>query len=99
MEKKSNEKIYRVRFKEPPSGMKGETDFFFHSLKAIYDVFTESQIGCKVTHLWNYGIMDGRPYVNGRVTISREPIYRKKRNAASVAPDDSEPDNSYGQTI
>lgn len=100
MEQKSNEKIYRVRFKEPPSGQaNGDTDFLFGGLSAIYEVFTEEQIGCKVTHLWNYGIMEGRPYVNKKVTISREPLYRKKRNSADLARQISEPDNSYGQTI
>ena len=80
---KNQETIYRVSFRTPPEPDSRETDFNFHSLAAIYDRFTEAQIGCKVTHLYNYGIMSGRPYVNKFLTITREPIYRKRRISGS----------------
>ena len=35
------EYIYRVEFKEPPLlGVDERTEFYFHSLAAIYEVFT-----------------------------------------------------------
>ncbi len=80
---KNQETIFRVSFNDPPESGSRLKDFNFHSLAAIYDRFTEEQIGCKVTHLYNYGIMSGRPYVNKLLTISREPIYRKRRVSGS----------------
>ena len=99
MEQTNQEMIYKVSFTEPPQGQGRQADFYFHSLAAIYDRFTVAQIGCQVTHLYNYGIMRGRPYVNKQVTISREPIYRKRRNAASLASepvgDDKLPEDTF----
>lgn len=36
----SEESIYRVAFNEPPLSEDSRTEFFFHSLSAIYEVFT-----------------------------------------------------------
>ena len=77
----SEEFIYRVEFKVPP--MLGEDDrkeFYFHSLSAIYVVFTAEQIGCKVTRLWNIGVSHGNPYEGRRCRITKEPILRKRRS-------------------
>ena len=75
------EYIYRVEFKVPPLlGVGERTEFYFHSLAAIYDVFTARQIGCKVTHLWNIGVSDGNAYNGRRCRITREQILRKTRN-------------------
>lgn len=74
------EYIYRVEFKEPPLSDDSRTDFFFHSVSAIYEVFTAKQIGCKVTRLWNIGVSNGNPYEGRRCTITKEPISRKRRN-------------------
>lgn len=71
--------IYRVAFKEPPLSGDGRTEFYFHSLAAIYDTFTAEQIGCKVTRLWNIGVSDGNPYNGRRCRITREQILRKRR--------------------
>ena len=76
----SDEFIYRVAFKEPPLlGVDERTEFYFHSLAAIYDTFTTAQIGCKVTRLWNIGVSSGNPYEGRRCRITKEPIFRKKR--------------------
>ena len=76
----SEEFIYRVAFREPPLlGVDERTEFFFHSLAAIYEVFTARQIGCKVSRLWNIGVSNGTTYEGRLCTISREPISRKKR--------------------
>lgn len=75
------EYIYRVEFKVPPLlGVDDRTDFYFHSLAAIYDTFTAEQIGCKVTRLWNIGVSHGNPYDGRRCRITKEPILRKTRN-------------------
>ena len=77
----SDEFIYRVAFKEPPLlGVDERTEFYFHSLAAIYDTFTGAQIGCKVTRLWNIGVSDGNTYDGRRCKITKEPILRKRRN-------------------
>ena len=73
--------IYRVEFKEPPLfGVDERTEFYFHSLAAIYEVFTARQIGCKVTRLWNIGVSHGAPYEGRRCKITKEQILRKTRN-------------------
>lgn len=75
------EYIYRVAFNEPPIEEDDRTEFFFHSLTAIYEKFTPEQVGCKVTRLWNIGVSDGNVYTSrsGDVHITREPIERKRR--------------------
>lgn len=78
----SDEFIYRVDFNEPPIDGDPRTDFFFHSLAAIYEVFTAEQIGCKVTRLWNIGLSHGNSYEGRRCRITKEPISRKKRRNA-----------------
>ena len=76
----SEEFIYRVEFKEPPLlGVDERTEFYFHSLAAIYETFTPEQIGCKVTRLWNIGVSNGNPYGGRRCRITRESILRKRR--------------------
>ena len=77
----SEEFIYRVEFKEPPLlGVDERTEFYFHSLAAIYEVFTARQIGCKVTRLWNIGVSHGNPYEGRLCRITKEQILRKTRN-------------------
>lgn len=76
----SEKSIYRVSFKVPPLlGADDRTEFFFHSLAAIYDTFTAEQIGCKVNRLWNIGVSHGNPYEGRRCRITKEPISRKRR--------------------
>ena len=75
----SDEFIYRVAFKVSPLlGVNDRTEFYFHSLAAIYGTFTTVQIGCKVTRLWNIGVSHGKPYDGRRCSITKEPILRKR---------------------
>ena len=53
-------------------------EFFFHSLAAIYDLFTPYQVGCKVSQLYKVGVRQGIPYEGRKCRVSREPIRRKK---------------------
>lgn len=87
MDNDKQEYIYRVAFKEPPMEGDSRTEFFFHSLAAIYDQFTPAMVGCKVSRLWNVRITPECPYENRLCIISKEPISRKKRINAPVAPD------------
>ena len=74
--------IYRVSFKEPPLSGDERREFFFHSLSAIYEVFSHKQIGCRVSRLWNIGVAQGNEYVGRLCQITKEPIMRKKRRNA-----------------
>lgn len=40
--------IIQVRFFEP---VNGKTDYFFGSIKAIYEMFTPEQIGCQIEQI------------------------------------------------
>lgn len=89
--------IYRVAFNEPPFS-DGQTEFYFHSLSAIYEMFTAKQVGCKVSNLWNLGVRQGNAYVGKRCTITVAPISRKKRtnapNSALISENDKTPAES-----
>lgn len=74
--------IYRVAFVEPPFSDSEETDFYFSSLRAIYELFTPEQIGCRVTNLWLVGVRKGETYRNKLCEITRHPLYRMLKNNA-----------------
>ncbi|QUB42566.1 hypothetical protein [Porphyromonas sp. oral taxon 275] len=69
--------IYKLVFRIPPEGYQ-TAEFFFHSLAAIYDLFTPYQIGCKVSQLYKVGVRQGIPYEGRKCRVTREPIRRKK---------------------
>ena len=69
--------IYKLVFHTPPEGYQ-TAEFFFHSLAAIYDLFTPSQVGCKVSQLYKVGVRQGTPYEGRKCRVSRESIRRKK---------------------
>lgn len=78
------EYIYKVAFKKRiPGCVFKQRDFYFGSLAAIYDVFDENQIGCKVQELWYGGVSDGYPYKNDLCRITREPLIRKQQRKPS----------------
>lgn len=87
MQHDRQEYIYKVAFKEPPIQGDSRTEFFFHSLAAIYDELTPEMVGCKVSRLWNVKITPQAPYANRVCTITQEPVSRKKRTNAPVAAD------------
>lgn len=74
------ETFWRVSFEAPPIEGNPKTDFYFGSLKAIYDMFTPQQIGCRVEHLWNLKIGDSGEFENRLCKITREQLNRKMRN-------------------
>lgn len=88
--------IYRVAFKEPPVEGEERTEFFFHSLKGIYEAFTPAQIGCKVERLWNLRLARGGSYEGRLCSVTREPIGRKRRKTAPTQGGNPEADNLHG---
>ena len=89
------EYIYRVEFKVPPLSDDSRTDFFFHSLSAIYEAFTPAQIGCRVERLWNIRVSQGETYEGRLCTITKEPISRKRRKSAPTNGDNSAINNLH----
>ena len=77
-EKISINRFIKVTFPQP---VNGKTDYYFGSLAAIYDVFTEEQIGCKLTSLqakkWEYK-------QTRRCTITKLDLIRKKQQNGRV---------------
>ena len=76
--------VYKVTFKEPPVAGEPQTEFYFTSLAAIFEVFTEKEIGCKVTRLWNLHIEEDKPYSGRRCTVEKKEMRRKPRNKANA---------------
>jgi hypothetical protein len=66
--------IYRVRFKQAIDGQK---EHFFFSLAAIYDHFTEEQVGAPLRKLWESGVSNGNSFKTDQCTIQQERVYRK----------------------
>lgn len=75
--------IYRVAFNEPPIQGDNRREFFFSSLSAIYETFTDEQVGCKVTRLWNLGVSQGNPYNGKLCRITKEPLTSKTQISPS----------------
>ena len=69
--------IYKVLFKKPPIQCDDRVEFYFTSLSAIYDIFSDEQIGCKVTRLWNIGVSNGTTYNGKLCLITKEPLTAK----------------------
>lgn len=76
-EKQSTAPFVKVKFFVP---VRGQTEYYFGSLAAIYDHFTDSQIGCKLEALWNAGIEQGKPKSTRFCVISKHEIVRKKQS-------------------
>lgn len=72
--KKLSENIIKVEFFVPICGKK---EYFFGSLAAIYDVFTEEQVGCKLETLWNANIEIGKPKSTKNCVVYKHSIVRK----------------------
>lgn len=72
----SREQIVKVKFHRPCPD--GETEYYFGSVSAIFDVFTEKDIGCGLKSLWAANIDVNRPKISRYCTISRHFVYRKK---------------------
>lgn len=72
----SKGKVIKVMFFSP---IDGETEYFFGSLAAIYEMFTPQQIGCKIEALWSAKIELGKPKATRSCIISKHVVLRKKQ--------------------
>lgn len=79
MKKITTESIIRVQFLQPVAEHGGQTDFYFGSLAAIYEVFTPEQVGCKLETLWAAKIDALHPKTTPRCVVSKQVLYRKKQ--------------------
>lgn len=79
MEKITIETIVRVQFLNPVAEHGGQTDFYFGSLAAIYELFTPEQVGCKLETLWSAKIDTLHPKTTPRCVVSKHVLYRKKQ--------------------
>ena len=66
--------IYHLQFKES-----GESHYF-GSLSAIYEIFTQEQLGVALTTLWGHGLTRVHPYENRKCIIRKGELHRKKGN-------------------
>ena len=69
----SESTIIKVTFHEPVGN---KTEYFFGSLKAIYQQFTAKQIGCKLTNLYASGITLYNRKVTDKCVISKHIVRR-----------------------
>lgn len=75
----SRSQFVRIRF--PASRSKPETDFYFGSLSAAFDVFSEEDLGVSLRVLYSAGLVgDGPPFVTSLgVEIKKLTMLRKKQ--------------------
>lgn len=72
--------VVRVRFPEG-SVPGGETDFIFGSLAAVFDMFSEAELGVSLRALYALGlVVDGASHVTPLgVQIKKMTAYRKRQ--------------------
>lgn len=66
--------IYRVRFHT------GQEEYFT-SLAAIFESFSEEEIGVTLGYLYNRKVCDGVPFANAKVYITRHPLHSKPQKS------------------
>ena len=57
----------------------GGTEFYFGSLAAIYEMFSASEVGCRLEALWAANIDEAHPKATCSCVISKHKLYRKSR--------------------
>lgn len=68
----------RVQFFEP---VDGKTDYYFGSIKAIYERFKTTEIGLSMLSLYSRRISEAMPIVTRKCLISRVEILRNGRQS------------------
>jgi hypothetical protein len=68
----------RVQFFEP---VDGKTDYYFGSIKAIYERFKATEIGLSMLSLYSRRISEVMPVVTRKCLISRIEILRNGRQS------------------
>lgn len=67
----------RVHFYEPKSN--GKTDFYFGSLKAIFEVFTRDEVGCTLGSLYSTGFDENGRRATKKCLIEKTHLTRASR--------------------
>lgn len=70
---KSTSSVIKVSFFEPVGG---KTDYLFGSLKAIYTVFSQKEVGCSLTALYAAKFGSKGVKVTDKCRITKEPVTR-----------------------
>ena len=78
MKHEGREYIYVVRFHEPPEG-RSERVYYFHSVSAIFSVFSPEEVGCSLSTLHRSKVRRGFRYAGCRCVVERAPVLRKNR--------------------
>lgn len=75
----SRSQVVRVRF--PAGSASGETDFMFGSLAAVFDMFSEAELGVSLQALYTLKLSaDGATHVTPLgVQIKKLTVYRKRQ--------------------
>lgn len=69
--------IYKVEFFEP---VRGKTEYYFGSMKAIYVEFDPGIIGCSLSRLYSSHVTEENPKVTGMCIIRRVSVSRMQRS-------------------
>lgn len=69
--------IYKIEFFEP---VKGKTEYFFGSLKAIFVSFGPDEIGCSLSRLYTSKVTEDSPKITNKCIIRRVQVERMQRN-------------------
>ncbi len=72
----STSEIYKIEFFEP---IKGKTEYYFGSLKALFTEFSPEQIGLSLARLYAHGITASNPKVTNKCIIRRVEVSRLQR--------------------
>ena len=62
--------IIKLTFKQP---INGKTEYYFGSIKAMFELFTPEQLGCTLRDIYDFRIRD-----TSLCKISKHKLYRKK---------------------
>ena len=73
----------RVHFYEPKAD--GKTDFYFGSLKAIFEVFTRDEIGCTLGSLYSMGFDENGRKTTKTCVIERSHLTRVTRSGGRAS--------------
>lgn len=73
----STASLIKVQFFHPKDG--GGTEFYFGSLAAIYEMFSASEVGCRLEALWAADIDETHPKATRLCVISKHVLYRKSQ--------------------
>lgn len=66
--------VIKVRFFNP---VDGQIEYYFGSIAAMFERFTEEQIGCSQQAMWYHKLKPDKPKATKKCIITKHPIFRK----------------------